>query len=341
MNSLHDASWAAQVALGLMALASVGTWAGVLLHRWFRGPLLSPQPWEPVPWSLGIVIWAGFLWIALRLGAALLAQVALGILSQGRPEEMEWTPAAVVLVLMCESAASLVALLAICSMLQPLGARKTQMGWNLSHWRKDVLLGGLIFLLAVLPVYGVFFLAQMLTGNEELHPLLEALEEMDFQQDGPALVWLTAGALVFAVVVVAPLVEEFLFRGVLQAWAETALMNLAKRSAEVVLPEASSSSEEEPAGSSANSPLWAQVVSDPESARSGDARVPWWPGWLAVAISATVFAVAHWGHGVAPAGIWVLGVFLGLLYQRTRRLLPAVVAHAAFNAWGLGLFFLQ
>lgn len=56
--------------------------------------------------------------------------------------------------------------------------------------------------------------------------------------------------------------------------------------------------------------------------------------WTAVLIAAAVFAVIHAGpvswHGWP--GLFVLGVVLGWLYERTGSLLPCYLAHALFNA---------
>ena len=56
--------------------------------------------------------------------------------------------------------------------------------------------------------------------------------------------------------------------------------------------------------------------------------------WTAVLIAAAVFALIHAGpvswHGWP--GLFVLGVVLGWLYERTGSLLPCYLAHALFNA---------
>jgi membrane protease YdiL (CAAX protease family) len=48
--------------------------------------------------------------------------------------------------------------------------------------------------------------------------------------------------------------------------------------------------------------------------------------------SALLFALAHWGHGPDPAPLFCFGLMLGYVYRQTHRLLPCLVAHAAFNA---------
>lgn len=95
----------------------------------------------------------------------------------------------------------------------------------------------------------------------------------------------TLGLLVFSAVVLAPLLEEALFRGLVQT----------------VLLEAS-------------------------GARGRR--------WLVVVTAASPFALVH-GSSVpwqALPGLFVLGVVLGWLYERTGSLLSCVVAHAGFNA---------
>ncbi|MGL4511605.1 MAG: lysostaphin resistance A-like protein [Lacipirellulaceae bacterium] len=62
-----------------------------------------------------------------------------------------------------------------------------------------------------------------------------------------------------------------------------------------------------------------------------DSPRAWWP----IGVSAAAFALAHQGQGYAPAPLFVFALFLGYLYRQTHRLLPCVVAHAAFNAMSL------
>lgn len=58
--------------------------------------------------------------------------------------------------------------------------------------------------------------------------------------------------------------------------------------------------------------------------------------WLAVVGSAMIFALVH-GEPVQLLGLAVLGVFLGYVAQRTGRLGPSLVTHAAFNATALAV----
>ncbi|MFP5068358.1 CPBP family intramembrane glutamic endopeptidase [Pseudonocardia nantongensis] len=55
--------------------------------------------------------------------------------------------------------------------------------------------------------------------------------------------------------------------------------------------------------------------------------------WVAVPASSAIFALAH-GINVVLVIAFLLGVVCALLYERSRSIWPAVVAHAVFNASG-------
>ncbi len=62
--------------------------------------------------------------------------------------------------------------------------------------------------------------------------------------------------------------------------------------------------------------------------------------WVVVLASAFVFTIIHAGvpWQVLP-GLWVLGVFLGWLYEYTGSLWPGILLHAGFNAANSGLVY--
>lgn len=55
------------------------------------------------------------------------------------------------------------------------------------------------------------------------------------------------------------------------------------------------------------------------------------PG-VAVAVSSLLFAAAHAGQGLAYLPLFLLGLVLGTIVERTGSILPAVLLHATFNA---------
>jgi membrane protease YdiL (CAAX protease family) len=58
------------------------------------------------------------------------------------------------------------------------------------------------------------------------------------------------------------------------------------------------------------------------------------PVSLSVLISALLFTAAHW-IAVISLQLVVVGVVLALIYQRSKSLLPGILVHAMFNAYGL------
>lgn len=60
--------------------------------------------------------------------------------------------------------------------------------------------------------------------------------------------------------------------------------------------------------------------------------------WRIVTFSAATFALVHTGQAwQSLPGLWVLGMVLGWLYERTGSLLPGVIVHGAFNAWNVAI----
>ncbi|MFN3215672.1 MAG: lysostaphin resistance A-like protein [Acidimicrobiales bacterium] len=112
----------------------------------------------------------------------------------------------------------------------------------------------------------------------------------------------TAGviALIFVVGVVAPLVEELFFRGLL---FESYRKRRNMRWLELLLPEG----------------------------RRPDTTSPRWNLWVGIIFSSAIFSVVHFQLILIPA-LFAVGVVLAVMTHRTGRLGPAIWAHAAFNA---------
>jgi len=151
----------------------------------------------------------------------------------------------------------------------------------------DVKIGFKALLAAIPMVFGitnlVSTLAVWLMGEQTPqigHELLRVIQASDSY-------WATFGLFVSAAVV-APILEEGIFRGLMQ----TVILNVLGRSQR----------------------------------------------WAVVVVSALIFSLVHVGQPwqVLP-GLFVLGVVLGWLYERTGSLLPSIIVHAGFNAFNIGL----
>jgi membrane protease YdiL (CAAX protease family) len=126
-----------------------------------------------------------------------------------------------------------------------------------------------------------------------------------------------------AAVVSAPIVEEFLFRGIVQGWMERILVDHPVP-AEIAMPtEAASTSADESQQIPASTPV--------EAANAGR------PSWAPIVCSSLLFAFAHIGHGPDPIPIFFLALGLGYLYRQTHRIWPGVVVHLLLNAFSTGL----
>ncbi len=133
------------------------------------------------------------------------------------------------------------------------------------------------------------------------HPLLQGLV-----RDRDPLLFVAA---FFLAAIVAPLFEEFAYRLLFQGWLEK----------ELVRPVTVTSDVDQ-----------APVESPPTTVQ-----------WAPIAVSSIAFALAHAAHGVDPVALIPLAVLLGYVYQRTHRILPTIVAHAAFNSFSLAALWVQ
>jgi membrane protease YdiL (CAAX protease family) len=166
------------------------------------------------------------------------------------------------------------------------GATMTDLGWDASRLKDDLIVGGWLWMAAILPVFSVQLFFTQVLKYESHHPLIE------LAQDGPTLAMMIGATI--AAAVIAPWVEEFVFRVVLQGWLEGEQVRLRQER-------------------------------DPEA----DER----PGYAPLVIASLVFAGLHFSNGPDPIAIFVLSLFLGYAYRQTHRITPSLVIHAGINGW--------
>jgi membrane protease YdiL (CAAX protease family) len=256
-----------------LGLASAVVWVGIVRRLLARQPVITQEPHSMVPWSGWDVVF--LVGVALALETAGLR----GSIRDGEvPEQIS------ALDVVVQSAAHLVWLaFALAFMWTKVGANPNDLGFDLAKLRGDLRLAGQVFLSVLLPVYGIQLLLTQLMDSE--HPLAKLAKE---QPEIGTLALATVSA-----VAVAPIVEEFLFRVVLQGWFE-------KWEA-----------------------LWRQGTSTTHA-------LP--PGLLSNVIVAAIFGLMHWGHGPDPAALFVLSLILGYSYQQTHRIMVPLIVHVCFNA---------
>jgi membrane protease YdiL (CAAX protease family) len=169
----------------------------------------------------------------------------------------------------------------------------------------DILVGGATSLMLI-PIVMLIQLAvtQLIPYT---HPTLDSLKE---NFTGSTVVWAWIAA-----VGVAPLTEEFFFRGLLQGWLQRTFDH--DESKEVWF-------------------IGGPVT--PETSRETPDEVPFqkfYRFWAPIFISSVLFAAVHAGQGPAPVPLFVLALGLGYVFRKTGSLVPCVIVHVVLNALSL------
>jgi membrane protease YdiL (CAAX protease family) len=151
-------------------------------------------------------------------------------------------------------------------------------------------------------------------------------------------------------VLLAPIVEELLFRGVLQGWLQSlrrgmgfdALLIGSQRD---VAPVAVAPPEDAvmvaEVVQSTETPLVAELVDPAETAPTSVPAPRDSVAWLPILGSSLLFSLAHYSHGPDWVPLLVLAMGLGYLFQRTHRLVPCMTVHFLLNLTSMALLFTQ
>jgi membrane protease YdiL (CAAX protease family) len=286
-------------------LVSFGCW---LASAWRLGSgrdLLEFRPRRPVPWGAAQLLMT---LLILVLCQAFAAETLERFGDVNASEDMRQ--------IFSVAAGSLLALVAsVVVVVLTAGASPRDLGFDHRSLLADLRLGGVAFLMLAPPVYTLqYWLVQWFPSR---HPLLSLLAER-----GSLPVYLAVG---FSAVIVAPAVEEWLFRVLLQGWIERLL-----------LPQTSAVEEPRRTGLAEESGTTNAVPGGGTEQTFASA-----PGWLAIVTSAACFAGLHASHGPDPIPLFLLALGLGYLYQRTHRILPCVTVHVLLNGVTLGVFLLE
>lgn len=178
----------------------------------------------------------------------------------------------------------------------------------------DVRLGATMWAASLVPIYAIMIVLNFTFEPTEGHPLVERLLEHH------SLGMMAAAA--FTAIVAAPLYEEAAFRLVLQGWLER-VEYFARRRTPIAEIEGDA------------------VDDDGVVRRTDFIYAPALTQWLPIAVSGTLFGIAHWGHGVSPVPLVLLGFILGYAYQRTHRIVPCITCHVMFNGFTFLMLALQ
>jgi membrane protease YdiL (CAAX protease family) len=320
---IEEASLTFELALVLVAAASLTTWA-VLAARWSAGkPLLRYEPRREVPWGpIGVAV--ALVIVGLKVG-----EVLQGGRSEDDLNEAAKNFEAIVLLNVVFYFSIVALLVGVLVVWHRAGLGDFGIPLTRREWLTDLKAGGVGFLASLTPILGLNFLISLWFPST--HPIIEILKHRDDQ--------IAFALVVFQAVVVAPLFEEFIFRLLVQGWLE----KIARRGATVggdadAAPEGSGPEYGDPDDGAPK-----DVAPEGGAHEDGAAPVAKSPSAAAVGPivgSAAIFAPAHLGHGLDPIPLLFFGMFLGYLYHQTHRIAPCILLHALFNGFAMVLLIL-
>ena len=338
------------LAILLGIAASISVWWSVF-RRWHAGQVIVPrEPRRPVPWHAGHVIALLLIYVVTQVAVVAMTLSLFEIVMPGIGGETllddgdAISPETLAPVLLANAMANLI-VVGVAMGLLNIAAGATPRDFGFLPWRPiyDIPLGVAAFLASLLPVYAIQLVLTQFFPSE--HPVQQLLTS----DSSAAMLALCA----FSAVLVAPIAEEFLFRGILQGWLEAAMLR--RRGPELsgpnqAAPEADwhislqvvepSSDAPSPAADAAASPYQSPVSptsSLPLDAAGEDEPRTRLERMLPVGVSSFLFAIVHLGNGPDPIPLFVLALILGYLYQQTHRLWPCIVLHMCLNAASLAM----
>lgn len=313
-------------------------------HRFWTGRFLPWTPRRHVPW-----VWFDMAVIGLPVAAIMFLPLLIG-----EPEKKVANPPPMRLeqlqtvVLMDTGVKMFFVVIATGYLVVRAKATLRDFGVALPELGRNSLVGIAAFVMIAPPVYALQAAIVWFGGWQYQHPLIDMLQKTpDF---GLFLV------LALSACVIAPLSEEWFFRGVFQGWLQRAFAWLGGRVEKSQLPAQAPAAGEVLVADGLEMPLYAdlnpyavfpaRLVDRPlepavpiEAAREETFPLSVLVHWLPIVISSVLFGLAHWGHGPAPITLTVLALGLGYVYQRTHSIVPVIVVHALFNSVSMLLFY--
>lgn len=297
-------------------------WTLLATRLAMRQPILPKRPWPRVSWTGAAVAGSIGAWLALNLAVVSVFR----LLRRGDDPITSLDQMAAISVINLILMVSLPLFLRIWTD-RPL----RQLGVPGPNWLGDALLGSLgAFVLA--PIVFLVLLLCALIWKPRDHPLKDMV-----LGDGSGL---TLSLAFVAAVILAPIVEELMFRGILQGWLERRAFRPRPVPAPEPVPTLAGSSIPE-------SPL--EPIDDPDNPYASprtrpaspviepdalEAPSPTSPAALfALLFPAVLFAGVHSAQWPAPIPLLVLALGLGFLYRRTGGLVAPIAMHATFNSF--------
>lgn len=335
---------AAPVSLSILMtgllLGCVACWVVAFGRMRIGLPLVEWERRSAVPWNLFDVACVVFLHLVAIVGGAALFGAVSGLSVESMDGDADISAMQQITMMLFVEVGMLGAVaLSIGHLVFRARATSADMGLTTSGFQQDFKIGVLAFLMLITPVLCIQAGLGMLFPNAGQHPFIDLLQE---QGDS-----FTLGMIFVVAVLLAPPIEEFLFRVVIQGWLERfmAVQEMNKNSG---------------LGEALDEPVHVDLVQDDDGqslCSAPDGENPYAPpttaaplnglssrslikerkppsgaqSWSPIILSSILFALAHFGQGPAPIPLFFLSMGFGFIYQRTHRIWPSIVAHMLVN----------
>ena len=309
-------------------------------------PRLAPT-WTPVD---GFLFWVALLVVSIAMGGAF---QLLGWIDLRPSDDADAGTSSLSVGHLALSAFSMMGATLITLQILLLRRRDSLQRLGLIPSWADVRLGLIAVVMVLPPTMMLMGLVSMLV--EYSHPVLDVLQPD--QSEGPnypvfALLFLTTA-------IVTPIVEEYWFRGLvqggLQAFADFrsqwAMQPSAPLAPAIDVSDSMPATETQSAIPQSPNPYLADSESLENAEPKHDVRptqgvviddASWKPSAMwPIFVTSLIFALMHWGHGLAPIPLFFLATALGYLYRQTGSLIPCIIVHTALNGLTMVVTLLQ
>ncbi len=307
-------------------IGTLTSWVFLFIRAIQGKPVLTPEPWKPRVWGfVDILVAVALVYFWQRQSASL----GCNLLGLNRAELIESQtiplPLATILGL-----GNVTAMLCVCAWLFARHhASLAQLGFSFVRWWKHIAIGVVAAVAAIPLVYALMAAVNVGFDSKYSHPLLE-----EMKREGSLTAYLLA---VTSAVLIAPLVEEFLFRVIIQGWLQSAPFGTIKaiffgqrEEAQLAL---GATSVELTSAPNQDPPRIPHEITVPRSETTDTTTEttplvpPIWPSF----VTGTLFGLVHFGYGLSFIPLIVLGIILGLLYRATHSIWPSLVVHFILN----------
>ncbi|MCE9604096.1 MAG: CPBP family intramembrane metalloprotease [Planctomycetia bacterium] len=313
--------WELGALLAAIYFAVLG-WAFVIRRLRSRCEILDYEPRRSVPWGGAWVLWAAAVYIGLAAAAGQLASSAyLSDLSDAERvaalsdngATLRSSSGFFLKMIQAHSAANLFTVFFVTlALVRFRNAGPDDLGISMRNFPRRLKQGFLTFFVVAPPTLLLQAAIVEGLGIKYNHPLVDAVKG---DGNGSIVFWCS-----FAAVVVAPLVEEFLFRVVLQGWLERLSAQVARQ--------AEFADDEVVELAPVPSPV--AVVGSPAKA-----------SFMPIFVSSLIFAAVHLEQWPAPIPLFFFALALGYLYRQTHSIWPCVVVHFMLNALSMIMLLLE